>query len=185
MALLSSIVKSILPITILPQVQPFQSIYDIPFLDINGDETSLAKYKGKHLLLVNTASKCGFTYQYEALQKLQEQFPDLQIVGFPCNQFKKQEPGTSKDIAEFCGLTYGIKFPLSEKLNVKGEKIHPIYQWLTQKEKNGVLDSTVEWNFQKYWVDKSGALRCVIYTRIKPDSPAFLKTANSLIDEKY
>ncbi|TXC75593.1 glutathione peroxidase [Luteibaculum oceani] len=185
MSVVAAIAKSIIPNTILPRVEAPVSFYDLQFLDINGDLRSMQEFKGKHLLIVNTASKCGFTYQYEGLQELYKTYKeDLEIIGFPCNQFKKQEPAGNDQIAEFCELQFGVKFPMASKIDVKGDNVHPVYNWLTKKEQNGILSSEVEWNFQKYWIDDIGALRAVVYTNVKPNGKKFLKLAEELINEK-
>ncbi len=181
---LASRIKALLPITILPQVKSASRIYDVEVKDIQGNSLDLAQYEGKLLLLVNTASKCGFTYQYEGLQELHEKFSEhLTIIGLPCNQFMEQEPGTEKEISSFCELQYGVRFPMTEKVDVKGENQHPVYQWLTQKSLNGVLDSEVEWNFQKYLIDGTGALRAVFYPPTKPSSQKFISTIEEVINE--
>ena len=125
---------------------------------------------------MNTASKCGFTPQYEALQKVYDQYKDkLVIVGFPCNQFGGQEPGTSAEIVEFCKKNYGVNFPLAEKIDVKGDNIAPVYKWLTSKSENGVLDATITWNFNKFLLDEDGKLIAYFPSKIKPDSEEILK----------
>lgn len=134
------------------------SVYNYTATDIDGKEVSLAVYKDKVLLIVNTASKCGFTYQYGGLQKLYEQYRQqgLEILGFPCNQFKNQEPGTEEEIASFCQVKHGVTFPLFAKIDVKGADAHPLYQYLTA-EAPGVLGTkAVKWNFTKFLVDKNG-----------------------------
>ncbi|HEX5742785.1 MAG TPA: glutathione peroxidase, partial [Flavobacteriaceae bacterium] len=122
------------------------------------------------VMIVNTASKCGYTYQYEELQKLYEKYKNkgFVIVGFPANNFRNQEPGTNAEIAEFCKVNYGVTFPIMEKISVKGDDMHPIYQYLTQKSKNGVEDSEVAWNFQKYLINKNGILEKVFKTKVSP-----------------
>ena len=149
-----------------------KSIYDLKIKTLDGKSTiDLKKYKGKKLLLVNTASKCGFTPQYEGLQKLQEQYKGkLVIIGFPCNQFNEQESGSVSEIAEFCKKNYGVTFPLTEKIDVKGEKQHPIYQWLTQKKNNGVEDVTVGWNFGKFLIDEKGNYVAYFPSKVTPMS---------------
>ncbi len=120
-------------------------------------ELSFGDFKGKYVLCVNVASECGYTPQYAGLQKLSEQFKDkLVIIGFPCNQFMGQEPGTASDIQSFCQKNYGVTFQLTEKIEVKGGGQHAIYQWLTSKELNGVSDATIKWNFNKILIDPSG-----------------------------
>jgi len=139
------------------QTTPSETIYDIALIGLDGRPIDLSQFKGKHILFVNTASKCGFTGQYKDLQKLYDTYRDkLMIIGTPCNQFGNQEPGSSDDIQSFCKVNYGVTFLMTEKLDVKGENQHPLYQWLTKKSKNGTLDSTVKWNFQKYLVDSKG-----------------------------
>jgi len=149
--------------------QNVSTVYDFSIKDIDGKEIHLKDYKGKKILLVNVASKCGYTPQYEGLQKLYEQNKDnLIIIGLPCNQFMHQEPGTNQEIKSFCSKNYGVTFPITEKINVKGEEIHPLYKWLTTKELNGVEDSKVKWNFQKYLIDEEGKLLHMFGTKVKP-----------------
>lgn len=141
------------------QTSPTESIYIIKINSLEGTPIKLSDYKSKHILFVNVASKCGFTGQYEDLQKLYDTYKDkLMVIGVPCNQFGGQEPGTFKEIQTFCQQNYGVTFLMTEKVDVKGENQHPLYQWLTQKEKNGSSISTVKWNFQKYLVGKKGEL---------------------------
>lgn len=148
---------------------PNKSIYDISIVSIDNKTISLEKYKGKKILFVNVASKCGYTPQYAELQKLSETYNDeLVIIGLPCNQFMSQEPGTSEEIAEFCKKNYGVTFLITEKIKVKGEGQHPLYKWLTSKELNGNKDSKVKWNFQKYLVNESGELLDVFASGVKP-----------------
>ena len=126
--------------------------------------------------MVNTASKCGFTPQYEALEKLYEQYKDkLVIVGFPCNQFHGQEPGSNADIKEFCRKNYGVTFPLAAKIDVKGNSIAPIYKWLCNKSENGVLDAQITWNFNKFLLDENGRLLAYFTSKVTPDSEEILK----------
>jgi glutathione peroxidase len=138
--------------------------------DIDGNEISLSEFKGKKVLVVNVASKCGFTKQYEGLQKLFEEYggDDFVIVGFPANNFLKQEPGTNEEIKEFCTLNYGVTFPMMAKISVKGNDIHPLYAWLTKKENNGVMDAKVSWNFQKFMIDENGNLVDYASPKTKP-----------------
>ena len=116
----------------------------------------MEQYKGKQILIVNTASECGYTPQYQDLQKLHETYPNLVMIGFPCNQFMGQEPGSNAEIKSFCQKNYGVTFLMAEKIDVKGKNQHPLYQWLTQKEKNGVENSTVSWNFNKFLIGADG-----------------------------
>ncbi len=151
-------------------VQP-ESIYDISLKGITGKDINLNDFKGKKMLFVNVASKCGFTPQYEKLQELHEKYGDrLVVIGLPCNQFADQEPGTHEEILQFCRLNYGVTFQLTEKINVKGPDQHPLYAWLTRKELNGVKDSEVKWNFQKYLVDEEGNFIDVFYSVTSPMS---------------
>jgi glutathione peroxidase len=134
------------------------SVYDYSVKNIRGEEVSMADYKDKVLLIVNTASKCGFTPQYTGLQKLHEDHAaeGFEVLGFPCNQFNHQEPGTEEDIASFCQLNHGVTFPLFAKIDVNGADAHPLYQHLT-KEAPGLLGSkAVKWNFTKFLVDRNG-----------------------------
>lgn len=148
-----------------------KSFYDFKVKDIDGNDFELVSLKGKKVLVVNTASKCGLTPQYKQLQSLYEQFggEKFVIVGFPANNFMKQEPGTNEEIAEFCEKNYGVTFPMMEKISVKGDDMHPLYHWLTEKSKNGVLDSEVGWNFQKYLIDEKGQLVKMVEPKTKPD----------------
>lgn len=146
-----------------------QSIYDISIKSLQGQVVNFSKFKGKKILVVNVASKCGFTPQYKELQELHETYKDqLVIVGVPCNQFGKQEPGTSEDINTFCQVNYGVDFLITEKIDVKGSAQHPLYCWLTKKAFNGRKDSTVRWNFQKYLIDENGELLDYFYSITKP-----------------
>jgi glutathione peroxidase len=148
-----------------------QSFYDFKVKTLEGNDFDFASLKGKKVMIVNTASKCGYTPQYEDLQTLYEQFGQkLVIIGFPANNFMNQEPGTAEEIRQFCTDKYDVTFPLMEKISVKGDDIHPLYQWLTSKEKNGVMDSAVKWNFQKYLIDENGKLVDVLYSKEKPGS---------------
>src|SRR6056297_1012147 len=140
--------------------QAQSTIYDFTVKDISGNDFSFADLKGKKILVVNTASKCGLTPQYEGLEKLYKEYggDDFMIVGFPANNFMNQEPGTNEKIAEFCEVNYGVTFPMMSKISVKGKDKHPLYQWLTKKELNGVSSSKVTWNFQKYMINEQGEL---------------------------
>ena len=150
-----------------------QSIYQFKVKDLSGKEFDFASLKGKKILVVNTASKCGLTPQYENLQTIYDQYKDknLVIVGFPANNFASQEPGTSDEIAAFCEKNYGVTFPMMDKISVKGNDMAPLYQFLTQKSKNGLEDSEVQWNFQKYLIDENGHLAKVISPKTLPTDP--------------
>ena len=149
-----------------------KTIYDYSVKDGNLKDIYLEDYRGKVLLIVNVASYCGLTYQYEALQKLYSQYKDLNfvIIGFPSNDFLWQEPGSNDEIIDFCEQNYGVTFPMMSKITVKGTKKHPIYQFLTQKSKNNYRDSRVTWNFQKYLINKEGRIEKIISPRTRPDS---------------
>ena len=152
------------------------SLYDIPLTDISGAPLDLSQFKGKKILFVNVASKCGFTSQYDGLQELYNTYKDkLVVIGLPCNQFGGQEPGNAKEIVTFCKANYGVDFPLSSKIEVKGASQHPLYRWLTSKTQNGVMDSKVRWNFQKYLVDENGQLIDYFYVTTKPMSSKIIK----------
>lgn len=156
--------------------KPSESIYDIKINALNGEDIDFTNYKGKYILFVNVASNCGFTGQYEDLQKLYDTYQDkLMIIGVPCNQFGGQEPGSASEIETFCKINYGVTFLMTEKVDVKGENQHPLYQWLTQQSKNGTSNSSVKWNFQKYLIDKNGALLDYFYSTTKPMSTKITK----------
>ncbi|WP_267739839.1 glutathione peroxidase [Myroides injenensis] len=150
-----------------------QTIYQFKVEDLSGNEFDLASLKGKKVMIVNTASECGLTPQYEQLQSMYNEFggDKFVIIGFPANNFGAQEPGSNAEIATFCQANYGVTFPMMSKISVKGEDIAPIYAFLTQKEKNGLQDSEVEWNFQKYLIDQTGHLVKVIGPRVLPNDP--------------
>lgn len=147
------------------------SIYDIEINSLDGNALNLNDYKGKKLLIVNVASKCGYTPQYKDLQELHEKYGEkVTILGVPCNQFLNQEPGTAEEIATFCEKNYGVSFQLTEKVDVKGKDQHPLYEWLTNKSKNGSQDSSVKWNFQKYVISENGELEAVFGSKVNPMS---------------
>ncbi len=146
-----------------------KSVYDFTVEDINGQQFSLADLRGKKVMIVNTASKCGHTPQYKDLELLYKAYKQkLVIVGFPANNFMNQEPGTNKEIKDFCDSKYGVTFPMMSKISVKGNDMHPLYKWLTSKSANGVLDSEVAWNFQKYLIDENGKLVGYFKPAVKP-----------------
>lgn len=153
-----------------------QSIYTFKVEDLEGNEFDFASLKGKKIMVVNTASKCGLTPQYKDLQALYEAYKDkgFVIVGFPANDFMAQEPGTNAEIGAFCQKNYGVTFPMMSKISVKGKEMHPLYQFLTQKAQNGLQDSEVEWNFQKYLLNEKGELEKVISPRTKPNDKEVL-----------
>lgn len=154
------------------ETMPTNSIYDFTAKSIDGKDISLSEYKGKVLLIVNVASKCGFTPQYEGLEKLYRKYKDkgLVILGFPCNQFGKQEPGTEEEIAEFCKVNYGVTFPMFSKIDVNGENAHPLYKYLKQKAPGILSTQDIKWNFTKFLVDREGNVVTRYAPATTPDS---------------
>lgn len=154
-----------------------KSIYSFKVTDINGDEFDFATLRGKKIMVVNTASKCGLTPQYQQLEELHQEFKDSNfvIVGFPANNFMEQEPGSNEEIAEFCQKNYGVTFLMMGKVSVKGDDMHEIYKFLTQKELNGVESSEVKWNFQKFLLNEEGNLVKVVGPRTLPTDPEIKK----------
>ena len=151
------------------KINQSMSLYNIEINSIDGSPIHLNEYKGKHLLFVNVASECGFTGQYEDLQKLYDTYQDkLMVIGVPCNQFGSQEPGSSDEIQTFCQKNYGVTFLMTEKIDVKGDTQHTLYQWLTKKELNGAKSTSVKWNFQKYLIDGNGQFIDYFYSITKP-----------------
>jgi glutathione peroxidase len=152
------------------------NLYDIKINSLQGKAIDLSAYKNKSLLFVNVASKCGFTPQYKDLEELHKTYKDdLVVIGVPCNQFGKQEPGNSDEIEEFCQVNYGVSFLITEKIDVKGADQHPLYTWLTDKSLNGKKSSSVKWNFQKYMVGKEGKLIDYYFSLTKPLSSKITK----------
>ena len=152
------------------------SLYEININALDGKPIDLSVFKGKHLLFVNVASECGFTSQYKDLQKLSDAYLDtLVVIGSPCNQFGKQEPGDASQIQTFCERNFGVTFLLTEKIDVKGSKQHPLYKWLTDKDLNGKKSSSVKWNFQKYLINKDGKLIDYYFSITKPMSSKITK----------
>jgi glutathione peroxidase len=147
-----------------------QTIYQFKVTDLYGKEFDFSTLKGKKLLIVNTASECGLTPQYKDLEAIYSKYKDKNfvIVGFPANNFGSQEPGSNEQIAKFCQMNYGVTFPMMSKISVKGKDIHEVYKFLTQKDKNGLQDSQVEWNFQKYLINEEGELLKVLSPRVLP-----------------
>jgi glutathione peroxidase len=150
------------------------SLYDIPVHTLNGDPSSLGSLAAKTLLVVNVASKCGLTPQYEGLERLHERFAGqgFAVVGFPCNQFGGQEPGTADEIAEFCSATYGVSFPMFEKIEVNGPERHPVYQELTAVPDASGEAGDIQWNFEKFLVRPDGTVAARFRPRTEPDDPA-------------
>lgn len=149
------------------------SIHSYSVKDIEGNDFDFAGLKGKKIMIVNTASKCGFTPQYKDLENVYQTYKDkgFVIIGFPANNFLNQEPGSNEEIASFCEVNYGVSFPMMSKISVKGKDIHPVYEFLTMESKNGVMDSKVKWNFQKYLLNEDGELEGVYYSKTLPDDP--------------
>ena len=152
------------------------AIYDIKIEGIDGKMIDLNAYKGKKILFVNVASECGFTKQYDGLQELYTTYKDkLVVIGLPCNQFGGQEPGAAAEIESFCRFNFGVDFPLTTKVKVKGKGQHELYEWLTTKAKNGKKNSSVKWNFQKYLIDENGLFMDVFYSMTKPMSKKIIQ----------
>lgn len=153
-----------------------KTLHDFTVTTLEGETFPLSQLKGKKVMVVNTASKCGLTPQYETLEKLYKQYggEKFVIIGFPANNFMKQEPGTNSEIREFCTANYGVTFPMMEKISVKGDDIHPLYKWLTTKSENGVVDAEISWNFQKFLIDEKGNVVDYLKPREKPDSEKVL-----------
>ena len=159
-----------------PQADVPASIYDFKVAALDGGTIDFSTFKGKKILVVNTASKCGFTPQYEALETLSKKYKDkLVIVGFPANNFLFQEPGDNEKIAAFCKENYGVTFPMAAKISVKGKSMAPIYHWLTEQRYNKYKDSKVKWNFQKYLIDENGNLVAIFSPNTPPDDLEIIK----------
>jgi glutathione peroxidase len=167
--LLTLFVVFIISVSLYAQSSGF---YDFKVKTLEGESFDFSSLKGKKVMIVNVASKCGNTPQYKDLQAMYEEYKgdNFIIIGFPANNFLNQEPGTANEIRKFCTDNYGVTFPIMEKISVKGDDMHPLYKWLTSKEKNGVKDSEVTWNFQKYLIDEKGNLIEVIPPKEKPTS---------------
>ncbi len=159
------------------QAMSKENIYQFKVNDLYGSEFDFSSLEGKKIMVVNTASECGLTPQYADLQKLYDQYKDQNfvIVGFPANNFGGQEPGSDQEIASFCKENYGVTFPMMSKISVKGDDKHQVYQFLTNKSKNGLQDSEVAWNFQKYLIDEKGELAMVVEPRTLPTDPSIVK----------
>lgn len=156
-----------------------ETIYQFKVPSLTGGTINFADFKGKKILVVNTASKCGFTPQYEGLEKLYTTHGDeLVIVGFPANNFGGQAPGSNEEIKAFCTQNYGVTFPMAAKISVKGDDIAPIYKWLTSKSENGVMDATIKWNFTKFLLDENGVLIAKFDSKITPLSDDILAYLN-------
>lgn len=166
--------------TTMTTVTKQESIHQFKVTDLYGKEFDFSTLKGKKILIVNTASECGLTPQYKDLEAIYSKYKDKNfvIVGFPANNFGGQEPGSNQEIAKFCQMNYGVSFQMMGKISVKGNDMHPLYQFLTQKNKNGLQDSEVEWNFQKYLLDENGHLVKVLSPRVLPTDDAIVSWIN-------
>ncbi|MCL3780902.1 glutathione peroxidase [Prolixibacteraceae bacterium JC049] len=153
------------------------NLHQFTVKDIHGNDYSLKQLKGKKVMVVNTASKCGLTPQYKILEKIYRQYKDkgFVIVAFPSNDFMKQEPGSNKEILDFCTSEFDISFPIMSKISVKGKKMHPLYEWLTKKSKNGKADAPVRWNFHKYLIDEKGNFVKSVPPSTMPDDEDVIK----------
>jgi glutathione peroxidase len=176
----TTLIISFLLITINLTAQNSSSIYDFKATDIDGNEFYMNTLKGKKVMIVNTASQCGLTPQYADLEKLYQEYKDKNfiIIAFPANNFLQQEPGSNEEIKSFCSIKYKISFPIMSKISVKGENIHPLYKWLTQKSLNGKLDAPVIWNFQKFLIDENGQLVDSVFPKEKPYSEKIIQWLN-------
>lgn len=162
-------------------MQDIQTLHDFVVKDINGKDFDLATLKGNKVLVVNVASKCGLTPQYEDLQALYDKYKNkgFVVIGFPANNFMGQEPGTNSEIMEFCSINYGVTFPMMDKISVKGKDQSPLYKWLTNKSENGKIDQKVTWNFQKFMVDEEGHLVDVVMPKESPMSDKIINWLNN------
>ena len=162
-------------------MQDIKTLHDFVVKDINGKDFDLATLKGNKVLVVNVASKCGLTPQYEDLQALYDKYKNkgFVVIGFPANNFMGQEPGTNNEIMEFCSVNYGVTFPMMDKISVKGKEQAPLYKWLTNKSENGKLDQNVTWNFQKFMIDEDGHLVDVVMPKESPMSDKIINWLNN------
>ena len=159
------------------------SIYDFEMMDIDGNQVSLSQFKNKVILIVNVASKCGLTPQYQGLQEIYSKYrgKGFVILGFPANNFLKQEPGTNAEIKDFCSVNYGVQFPMFSKISVLGEDIHPLYRFLTGKETNPEFAGKIRWNFDKFLVDKNGTIINRFHPKTKPQDPDVIKAIEAAL----
>ncbi|MBH38100.1 glutathione peroxidase [bacterium] len=172
-------------ITTQNETKTITQLHDLSYTTLLGDTIPLSTYKGTVLLIVNTASRCGFTSQYKDLQKLYEMFQDknFEIIGFPCNQFGNQEPGTNKEIKQFCDIRYKTTFPMSEKIDVAGEKQNPIYKFLTSPKTNPNFGGPINWNFNKFLIDQQGNVIARFSSLEKPNSRKIKKLINKTLSK--
>ena len=159
------------------------TLYDIPIHRLDGSESSLDEFKGKAALIVNVASKCGLTPQYEGLEKIHERYADrgFTVLGFPCNQFLGQEPGSPDDIATFCSTTYGVTFPLFEKIEVNGDDKHPIYEELEKVADAGGHTGDIRWNFEKFVLSPDGDIVARFNPTVEPEAPELIETIEKVL----
>jgi glutathione peroxidase len=157
-----------------------KTLYDFKATTIDGETFDFSSLKGKKVMIVNTASECALTPQFKKLQELYEEYggDDFEIIGFPCNDFGKQEPDNNENIKEFCTTKYGVSFPMMEKVSIKDEPVHPVYKWLTSSEENGVLDASVRWNFQKFLIDENGEVVDFIPPIVGPQNKRIIEWLN-------
>ena len=162
-----------------------KTIYDFKVKDVSGNEVDLADYKGKVLLIVNTASECGFTPQYKGMEEIRNEFKDsgFEVLAFPSNDFMGQEPLEGMEIQNFCERNYDTSFPVMEKVHVKGDDAHPLFKFLSDKKENGKVNSTPKWNFHKYLIDKDGNVIDYYYSITKPESSKVKKAVKKLIEK--
>jgi glutathione peroxidase-family protein len=160
-------------------------IYDFIMNDINENPVNMSEYEGKVILIVNVASKCGFTYQYDGLEKLYETYKDqgLVILGFPANNFLKQEPGSNEEIASFCRLNYGVTFPMFSKISVKGKDIHPLYEYLSSKESGHDFGGKITWNFNKFLISRKGEIINRFGSKVKPEDEKIIQAIEQALNE--
>lgn len=165
---------------------PPQSIHEFTMKDIDGNEVKLETFKGKVILIVNTASKCGLTPQYEGLQALYDKYKErgFVVLGFPANNFRGQEPGTDKEIKEFCTINYKVTFPMFSKISVLGEDKHPFYKFLTEKETNPEFAGEITWNFEKFLADRNGKIIARFSPRIKPDDEKIIQAIEKALKDE-
>lgn len=162
------------------------SLYDFTLKDIDGNDVNLGRYKGNVILIVNTASRCGYTPQYEALQAIYDRFKDrgFVVLGFPANNFMGQEPGTEKEIKEFCTLKYNVTFPMFSKISVTGSDQHPLYRFLTNKKTNPEFGGDITWNFNKFLISRDGKVIGRFGSKDKPDDPAVIAAIETALNQK-
>jgi glutathione peroxidase len=173
--LLLTFFGALLTVSFMDDNKPKKNLYSFKMTSIDGEEIDFSKYKGKKVLLVNVASKCGYTPQYGELEELHEKYGDkVVILGFPANNFGNQESGTNAEIAEFCKKNYGVKFQMFEKISVAGDDQHPLYKWLSTKDMNGWNDKAPKWNFTKYLINEKGELVKMFDSKVKPMSKEML-----------